>query len=459
MTTDRGALAALLATMTMLASASPALAQTEQTVPVRGLEELANPAPQTNATVPIPDAPKIVLPTETPTPQRTPNPRPTDKPATEKTNAAKTNPAKTGATKTNADRPAARNEPETRTRSATDAARSSTSAGSGRVAEPAPVATPAPEPTVAPPPAEAPVTDAAPQPAPQTVPDATPAPTSQPTIAAPETGRAMPLWLSLAVIVVVLAALWVLRRKPRGRRQDQMEPETVAEPTPEPTAPEPVARPAAAAATAAAAPAEPKVTPAAPAVAAVPATAIAAPKFLEPRAKTPPPPPAAPRARVTCDLRPLRAGLNLLSATVECELVVTNTGTAPAEAIRTGVALLTAHAGQDTDLARFNAAPIGRPATPPFALAPGESRTIRTVVAIARDAIQTMTAANRPMFVPVVATNILYATAGDDAQTARAWVVGIERVDSAKLAPFWLDAPARMFTTVAVRPHGAEFER
>ncbi|MEG3173462.1 hypothetical protein U1708_14700 [Sphingomonas sp. ZB1N12] len=448
MTTDRGALAALLATMTMLASASPALAQTEQTAPVRGLEGLANPAPQTNATVPIPDAPKIVLPTETPTPQRSPSPRPTDKSATDKTNAAKTNAAKTAA-----DRPAARNEPETSTRSAMDTARSSTSA------EPAPVATPAPEPTVAPPPTEAQVTDAAPQPAPQTVPDATPAPTSQPTIAAPETSRAMPLWLSLAVIVVVLAALWVLRRKPRGRRQDQMEPETLAEPTPEPAAPEPVARPAAAAATAAATPVEPKATPAAPAVAAVPTTAIAAPKFLEPRAKTPPPPPAAPRARVTCDLRPLRAGLNLLSATVECELVVTNAGTAPAEAVRTGVALLTAHAGRDTDLARFNAAPIGRPATPPFALAPGESRTIRTVVAIARDAIQTMTAANRPMFVPVVATNILYATAGDDAQTARAWVVGIERVDSAKLAPFWLDAPARMFTTVAARPHGAEFER
>ena len=452
MTTDRGALAALLATMTMLASASPALAQTEQTAPVRGLEGLANPAPQTNATVPIPDAPKIVLPTETPPPRRTPSPRPANRPATERTNAAKTATAKT-----NAERPAARSEPETQTRNATDPASSSTSA------EPAPVATPAPEPTMAPPTQAAP-TEATPQPAPQTVPDATPAPTAQPTITAPETGRAMPLWLSLAVIVVVLAGLWLLRRKPRGRRQDQMDVETVTEPTPAPAAPEPVARPVAVA---------PPTTPAAPAVAAVPAiaptpttapttapvTAIAAPKFLEPRPKTPPPPPAAPRARVTCDLRPLRAGLNLLSATVECELVVTNTGAAPAEAIRTGIALLTAHAGQDTDLARFNAAPIGRPATPPFALAPGESRTIRTVVAIARDAIQTMTAANRPMFVPVVATNILYATAGDDAQTARAWVVGIERVDSAKLAPFWLDGPAKMYTTVAARPHAATFER
>ncbi|MES3099148.1 hypothetical protein [Sphingomonas faeni] len=442
MKTDRGALAALLATMTMLASASPTLAQTEQTAPVRGLEGLASPAPQTNATVPIPDAPKIVLPTQTPTPtpRRTPSARPADKPAAEKANAAKID-----AARTSAERPATRNEPETRTRSATDSARASTPA------EPAPMTSPAPEPTVTPPPAQAPLTEPPPQPAPQSASDATPTTTSQSTITAPETGRAMPLWLSLAVIVVVLAALWALRRKPRGRRQDQEEVETFVEPIPEPDVSEPVSRRAAPSV-------ETATTPAAPPVAAIPTTAIAAPKFLEPRAKTPPSPPAAPRARVICDLRPLRAGLNLLSATVECELVVTNTGTAPAEAIRTGVTLLTAHAGQDTDLARFNAAPIGRPATPPFGLAPGESRTIRTVVAVARDAIQTMTAANRPMFVPVVATNILYATAGDDAQTARAWVVGIERVDSAKLAPFWLDAPARMYSSVAARAHATEFD-
>ncbi|MEG3160977.1 hypothetical protein U1763_10730 [Sphingomonas sp. LB2R24] len=268
----------------------------------------------------------------------------------------------------------------------------------------------------------------------------------------------MPLWLSLAVVIVVIGALWLLRRKPRGRRQGRVEVETVVQPTPEPFAPEPAAAPEPAVGPASSI--EPIAVPVAPATSvAIPVAAAAAPKFLEPRAKTPPPPPAVPRARVTCDLRPLRAGLNLLSATVECELVVTNTGTVAAEAIRTGIALLTAHARQDTDLAQFNAAPIGRPATPPFALAPGETRTIRTVVAIAREAIQTMTAANRPMFVPVVATNILYTTAGDDAQTARAWVVGIERVDFAKLAPFWLDAPAKMFTTVAARPHAATFER
>ena len=454
MTTDRGALAALLATMTLLTSAAgPAVAQTEQTAPVRGLEGLARPAPTT--TIPIPDAPKIVLPSETPAPRRASRPRPTetqgaDKAGTDKANSGKTNSDNAGSARANSERTVAGTSQSRPTRTATEPTRAPTST------ESAPVATRASEPTTLPSPPQAPATETAPaQPAVAQTDVAQPAPapvsTTQSTVTAPETGRAMPLWLSLAVIVVVLAALWVLRRKPRDRRQAQAEVvfEPVA-PTPEPVVPETVTRPAA----------TPPAAPVAPAIpAAVPATAVAAPSFLEPRAKAPPPVAALPRARLSCELRPLRAGLNLLSATAECDLVVTNSGTAPAEAIRTGVALLTAHAGQDSDLAQFNAAPIARPVAPPFALAPGETRTIRTIVAVAREAIQTMTAANRPMFVPVVAANIIYRTAGDEAQIARAWVVGIERTDSAKLAPFWLDGPAKMFTSVAARPHATIFER
>ena len=435
MTTDRGALAALLATLAVM-SATPTVAQTaqpEQTpqpAPVRGLEALA---PSQATQIPVPDAPKIVLPSTTPrAPRTTPpaskatakNPTISDRPATRAT-APQSAPRAPSAGDTNTTA-----EPRASTTSPT-------------AAEPAPAMTPAPVPT---PTAPLTTTDAAPT--------ATPAPTATQgtTLAAPETGRAMPLWLSLAVIVVVLAGLWFLRRRKRAARYDRAALEVIPEPTPDfaeqpvtPPPPEPVTTPVA--------------TPIAAPVAAPAVFAPTAPKFLEPRTKTPPPPPAAARARITCELRPLRAGLNLLSATVECELVITNTGNAAAESIRTGIALLTAHADQDADLAAFNAAWVARPAAAPFTLAPDETRTIRTVVAIARDAIRTMTAANRPMFVPVVATNILYTTAGDDAQTARAWVVGIERVDSPKLAPFWLDAPARMFTTIAARPHAATFDR
>ncbi|KQS50790.1 MULTISPECIES: hypothetical protein [unclassified Sphingomonas] len=460
MTTDRGALAALLATMTVFGTvlgtaATSAVAQTEPVAPVRGLERLQTPGTQPTSdasSIPVPAAPTIVLPSPSPTPSPTsaqaprnaPSPRATTTTAADRTarNRPATNPAATD--RTTGQRAANRSTSETATQPRTsepEQTRTSTPA------EP-PVAAPTQEPVPAPqssPSSTAP-SEAAPQPA-------APTTTAESTLSAPETGRSMPLWLSLTAIVVVLGALWALRRKPRGSRFDRIEPEAYVEPTPEPAAPIPSASAEPAISST---PASPVVTPGAVAGAAIPASA---PKFLEPRAKAAPTPPASARARLTCELRPLRAGLNMLSATVECELIITNTGTASAEAIRTGVALLTAHADQDMDIAQFNAAPVVRPAAPPFALAAGETRTIRTVAAIAREAIRTMTAANRPMFVPVLATNILYATAGDDAQTARAWVVGIERTDSAKLAPFWLDGPAKMFTTVAARPHAATFER
>jgi len=467
MTTDRGALAALLATMTVLAAtATPAAAQTEPAAPVRGLERLQTPGTQANpdaTAIPVPAAPTIVLPNTTPAPRRTPRSTAAAKPATDRATTQRAGVERTTTDAPTRERATTRTAPEPTARpraSDDEPTRPLTSV------EPAPVATPTPEPALQSSPSQTPTTEVVPQPT-ASVPATTPASTPESTLSTSEKGSAMPLWLSLTAIVVVLGALWALRRKPRSHRHESAEPEAYVEPTPppvaaksvvaQPIAPQPVApRPVVS---------EPAETPAAvtpataSAVAPVAAVPMAAPKFLEPRGKAPPTPPVAARARLTCELRPLRAGLNLLSATVECELIVTNTGTASAEAIRTGVALLTAHADQDQDLAQFNAAPVVRPVAPPFALAPGETRTIRTVTAIAREAIRTMTAANRPMFVPVVATNILYVTANDEAQMARAWVVGVERVDSPKLAPFWLDAPARMYSTVAARPHAAIFER
>ncbi len=367
---------------------TPAAAQNAQDAPPppRGLESLA---PQS---VPVPPAPVIVLPTATPSAdpatRETPRTRTARVPVRERARSSSPTPVPT----------------PTATRSA----------------EPTPV----PAPTTAEPAAPIPVET------PAAAPTASPAATPQaaPTIAAPDSGRTMPIWILPAVIVLVLAGLWALTRRRREPAESFVEPEIVA------AAPEPEPIPAA-----------PVV--AAPVVAAP--AAPAAPKFLER------PVPAAPRARLTVEIRPLRAGLNLLSAVADCELVVTNTGDAPAEGIRLQVTLLTAHSGLDTDLAALTAAPIGRPSTPPFALASGETRTIKAIAATPRDAIRTMTAANRPMFVPIVSVNVLYP----DGQSTRAWAIGIERVDSAKLAPFWLDAPAKMYADIGARPHAAAFER
>lgn len=207
-------------------------------------------------------------------------------------------------------------------------------------------------------------------------------------------------------------------------------------------------------------------------VAAVAPAPIPKPQPVRPRAPaaspaTPPAPVPAPisapvgdRGRLSLSLHPRRAGLNLLSATVEAELVVRNDGSAPAQAIRIGAALIGATPGQGDEIAPVFDQPVVRPATPPFALGPGEERRIRLVVAQARADIVPLTAGGRTLFVPVVAVNALYdAGAGIAGQSARGFAVGVERVDSAKLAPFWLDQPARMHEQLGVRPYGAGVER
>ena len=166
--------------------------------------------------------------------------------------------------------------------------------------------------------------------------------------------------------------------------------------------------------------------------------------------------PIGPHARIGIALRPIRAGLNMLSATVEAEVVVTNGGDAPAALIRVHATLLSAHAGQDADIAAVFAGSPGRPAAAPFALAPGDERRVRIVAALPREAVRSMEAGGRPMFVPLMVVDIRYAAddAATPARAGQAFVIGVERVDSAKLAPFWLDGPSRMHDQIAARAHG-----
>ena len=150
MKTDRGGLAALLAAMTVMSTAAiPAAAQTPQAAPVRGLEGLGNPAGQeasSASTIPIPDAPKIVLPggTQTQTPRRAPRPRvaapATERPTTERPTTARPT----------TERSVTQAEPKPRTQTADEpATRSSPDSAPASVATETPAPTVAPAPTAA----------------------------------------------------------------------------------------------------------------------------------------------------------------------------------------------------------------------------------------------------------------------------------------------------------------------
>lgn len=168
--------------------------------------------------------------------------------------------------------------------------------------------------------------------------------------------------------------------------------------------------------------------------------------------------PMAGFARLTVDLRPMRAGLNLISATAECEMTITNSGGATATDVRASVFLTSAHDGQDAEFADFYADSTARPAISPFALAPGETRCFRAVMALPHDAIHALEAAGRPMFVPLVAVAARYHDGDKARRVGRAFALGIERSGSAKLAPLWLDGPARSYEGVAARAYGEAVE-
>ncbi|MBB4155198.1 hypothetical protein GGQ80_003116 [Sphingomonas jinjuensis] len=292
-------------------------------------------------------------------------------------------------------------------------------------AEPTPRVTPTPEPASTPSPSEGETSEAPPR-APAPTPSADARPTPQP-VATPAPAVTAPLepqaveasgwawwWLVIAAIAGAAVSAVVLRRRPGVVGSEEAFVEPAAVPPPPPPAPEPV-----------------------------PPVPIAAP----------------PTARLGFVLRPTRAGLNLLSAVVEAELTVTNVGPEAAQDIRVAATLTSVHDGHEAVLAAVIAGEDGRPAVPPFALAPGETRTLRVVAAQPRDAIRPVSANGRPMLVPLVAINCRYLAAGERRQAAQSFAVGIERADSPKLAPFWLDQPPRTVSEVAARPHTERIER
>lgn len=174
-----------------------------------------------------------------------------------------------------------------------------------------------------------------------------------------------------------------------------------------------------------------------------------------------PPEPVAPplRPRITYTLHPRRAGLNLVSATADVEVTVRNEGDGEAKEVAVAIRLLAGRAGQEEELGAIFAGDQGRPATPPFTLAPGAEKVVRTTAILPRSEIAPIPVGERAMFVPVVIADVRYARPdGGRGQTAAAYVIGAPRAGSDKLSPFWLDAQPRMRDEVEARPHGLSVE-
>jgi hypothetical protein len=180
---------------------------------------------------------------------------------------------------------------------------------------------------------------------------------------------------------------------------------------------------------------------------------------------TPEPKPKAPdsglvvstrlKPQLAIQFQPDRAVITDNEVMLQFDMVVTNSGSAVARDVLIEACMVSAHAGQDEEIARFFQQPIGKgdriPAIPPLA-----NISLKSAVRLPLAQIHSFEMEGRTLFVPLVAFNILYS---GDAQTSASFLVGRGTDEDEKLAPFRLDLGPRIFRGLSSRPHSGGIAR
>jgi hypothetical protein len=155
------------------------------------------------------------------------------------------------------------------------------------------------------------------------------------------------------------------------------------------------------------------------------------------------------RPWVEIGFHPLRCVVDEEKVTVDFELELFNSGSAPARAVLAEASLFTAGPAQDQQIGSFFANPVGE-GERIVAIAPLQRVTVRTQVFARREQVQLYEVAGRQVFVPVVAFNALYKWAGGDGQTSVSYLLGRD-TKGEKMSPFRVDLGPRIFRGVAAR--------
>ena len=155
------------------------------------------------------------------------------------------------------------------------------------------------------------------------------------------------------------------------------------------------------------------------------------------------------RPRLDIALVPLGCIVEDHQVTVEFEVELYNSGSAPARDILVEASLFNAGATQEQDIGAFFAKPAG--AGERIALLPPLQRmAIRSALVAPRANIQQFELGGRQVFVPVVAFNALYRWTGGGGQTSVSYLVGRE-TKTDKLGPIRADVGPRTFSGLGVR--------
>ena len=185
------------------------------------------------------------------------------------------------------------------------------------------------------------------------------------------------------------------------------------------------------------------------------------PRAAQPRpAPAPAPaPPAAPVGVVSTRLRPWveiefvpeAAVIDGERATVQFEITIFNSGSAPARELLVEAMLFNAGPDQDEAISAFFARPAGKGERIPV-VQPLQRMSFRTAVTVPREQMRIFEAAGRQVFVPLIAFNVLYGWSGGTGQSSVSYVVGRDTAGE-KMAPLRVDQGARTWRGLGARAH------
>jgi hypothetical protein len=135
--------------------------------------------------------------------------------------------------------------------------------------------------------------------------------------------------------------------------------------------------------------------------------------------------------------------------TIEFEIELVNSGSAPARGVLVEASLFNASNSQEQELERFFANPLAE-GDRMAGIQPLKRVRITTKVVTEREHVQVYEITGRKVFVPIIAFNALYSWRGGEGQTSASFLLGID-TKREKLAPFRVDLGPRLFSSLAAR--------
>lgn len=270
------------------------------------------------------------------------------------------------------------------------------------------------------------------------------APDPQPSQPAPAHGMGFWPWLLAALVLGAGAAFLIRRNHAREAFAGgpHVEPFVAPQPTPRPMprpAPGPRAAGRAPAPSPAPAPAPRPATAPSPAPARAPAPSPAMAGLVSTRL----------RPWVEIGVHPVRCVIDENNVTIDFEVELFNSGSAPARGLLAEASLFNASPAQEQEIAAFFGKPVGAGERIPV-LAPLKRVTVRSQVVAPLGQVQAYELGGHQVFVPVIAFNALYSWSSGEGQTSASYLLGRDS-NGDKLAPFRLDLGPRIFRGLAAR--------